>query len=60
MLQGKVEIFKDDIRLETTAGEGGAILISERFSSNAEFQKMWATTPCLSMLKQLAQIALQR
>ncbi len=60
LLGGKVEILIEDIRLETTAGIGSAIHISERLSCNAEFQKMWASTPCLSLLKQLAQQSLQQ
>lgn len=58
ILQEKVDIFDHDFRLETAGGQGGAILISERLSSNAEFRKIWATTPCQSILKQLAQIIL--
>jgi len=60
LLEGKVVILIDDIRLETTAGIGRAIHISERLSCNAEFQKMLASTPCLSLLKQLALRTLQQ
>lgn len=60
MLQGKVEVGSQDIRLETVTERGGAILISERVSLHPEFQKMWAETSCVSMLKALARKTLQR
>lgn len=60
LLQGKVEVFNDDIGLEISDGKCEAIRISERLSSNADFQKMWISTPCQSMLKQLAQTTLKQ
>ena len=42
-------------RVIASATNSGAILISERVSNNSEFQKMWAETPCLDILKTLAQ-----
>ena len=61
MLPRKVEVLPDDIRMETAAGnKGGAILVSERLSNKADFQKMWSTTPCRSIWEQMARIALQQ
>lgn len=61
MLQGKEEVLPDDLRIETAAGnKGGAIRISERLSSKADFQKMWSTTSCRSILGKMARMTLQQ
>ena len=60
MLNGKVEIRDDDIRLETAEGSSCAILISERLSCHPEFKKMWTETSCISLLKELARQSLQQ
>ena len=60
MLDGKVEIRTDDIQLDIGAQNCGAIFIDERLSGNFEFQKMFAATSCLSVLKTLARMALRR
>ena len=59
MLNGKLKIHRDDIKLDAQAFNGGAIFIDEHVSNNAEFQKMWAETSCQEILKTLAQKALQ-
>jgi hypothetical protein len=59
MLHGRVEIHNWDIQLDAEAANGGAILINERVSNNAEFQKMWEETSCRAILKTLAQRGLQ-
>ena len=59
-LDGKVEIGIDDIQLEGEAENGGAIFINERVSRNSEFQEMWSKSTCLTELKTLALMVLQR
>jgi len=59
MLNGRMEIHNQDIRLDAQAADSSAILIHERVSNNVEFQKMWAETPCRFILKTLAQRALK-
>jgi hypothetical protein len=59
MLCGKVEIDIDDIKLDITNGNCGAIFIDERLSHNSDFQKMCAEKSCLSELKKLAQAAME-
>ena len=57
MLEGRMEIAEDAIQLETE--NGGAIFIQESLAGNGEFQQICRRTPCLSVLKRLAEIALQ-
>ena len=56
MLEGNVTIAEDAIQLVTE--NGGAIFIEESLTDNAAFKKICHDTPCISILKSLAEIAL--